>query len=464
MTTNLFQLPVELDRQTLLDLDRQHWVHPVVSLRQHEVVGSTVWRSAEGVHLIDIDGRRVQDAFSGLWCVNVGYGQASVVAAAAEQMARLPYATGYFHFGSEPAIRLAARLCALAPKGLTRVLFGQGGSDAVDTAVRMVRYYFNATGRPNKKHFIAVQRGYHGSSTTGSGLTALPVFHRHFDVPTPQQHHIPSPYAYRHAEGPDPAAVLASTVRALEVKVAELGADNVAAFICEPIQGSGGVVVPPPGYLRAMRDACDRLGLLFIIDEVITGFGRTGPIFACEAEGVSPDVLTLAKGLTAGYAPMSATLISEAMYQGIADGAGADMPVGHGQTYAGHPVSAAVANAVLDLYLQDGLLDQGQKVGAYFMDRLRELEELPHVGEVRGRGLLAAVELVTDKTSKAKPPAAAKLGQRVLKHAFADGLVFRAFADDILGFAPSLTYTEADVDVLVTKLRRAIVRACSEAF
>lgn len=464
MTTNLFQLPVELDRQTLLDLDRQHWVHPVVSLRQHEVVGSTVWRSAEGVHLIDIDGRRVQDAFSGLWCVNVGYGQASVVAAAAEQMARLPYATGYFHFGSEPAIRLAARLCALAPKGLTRVLFGQGGSDAVDTAVRMVRYYFNATGRPNKKHFIAVQRGYHGSSTTGSGLTALPVFHRHFDVPTPQQHHIPSPYAYRHAEGPDPAAVLASTVRALEVKVAELGADNVAAFICEPIQGSGGVVVPPPGYLRAMRGACDRLGLLFIVDEVITGFGRTGPMFACEAEGVSPDVLTLAKGLTAGYAPMSATLISEAMYQGIADGAGADMPVGHGQTYAGHPVSAAVANAVLDLYLQDGLLDQGQKVGAYFMDRLRELEELPHVGEVRGRGLLAAVELVTDKTSKAKPPAAAKLGQRVLKHAFADGLVFRAFADDILGFAPSLTYTEADVDVLVTKLRRAIVRACSEAF
>lgn len=464
MTTNLFQLPVELDRPTLLDLDRQHWVHPVVSLRQHEAVGSTVWRSAEGVHLIDIEGRRVQDAFSGLWCVNVGYGQASIVAAAAEQMARLPYATGYFHFGSEPAIRLAARLCALAPKGLTRVLFGQGGSDAVDTAVRMVRYYFNATGRPNKKHFIAVQRGYHGSSATGSGLTALPVFHRHFDVPTPQQHHIPSPYPYRHADGPDAAAVLAITVRALEDKVAELGADNVAAFICEPIQGSGGVVVPPPGYLRAMRDACDRLGLLFIVDEVITGFGRTGPMFACEAEGVSPDVLTLAKGLTAGYAPMSATLISEAMYQGIADGAGAEMPVGHGQTYAGHPVSAAVANAVLDLYLQGGLLDQGQKVGSYFMDRLRELEELPHVGEVRGRGLLAAVELVTDKTSKAKPPAAAKLGQRVLKHAFDDGLVFRAFADDILGFAPSLTYTEADVDVLVTKLRRAIVRACSETF
>ena len=453
-----------IDRQALLDLDRQHWVHPVVSLRQHEAIGATVWQRAEGVHLVDIDRRRVQDAFSGLWCVNAGYGQPSIVAAATEQLARLPYATGYFHFGSEPAIRLAARLCDLAPRGLTRVLFGQGGSDAVDTAVRMVRYYFNATGRPQKKHFIGVQRGYHGSSTTGSGLTALPLFHRHFDVPTPQQHHIPSPYSYRHADGPDPAAVLESTVRALEAKVNEIGAHNVAAFICEPVQGSGGVIVPPPGYLRAMREACDRLDILFIVDEVITGFGRTGPMFACEEEGVSPDILTLAKGLTSGYAPMSATLISERLYQGIADGADGDAPIGHGQTYAGHPVSAAIAHAVLDLYLDGGLIEQGKRIGSYFMRRLRELESLPHVGEVRGRGLLAAVELVSDQSSKTKPPAAAKLGQRVLKHAFADGLIFRAFADDILGFAPALTYTEKDVDVLIEKLQRAIQRACSEVF
>jgi len=452
------------DLQGLLDLDRRHWVHPVVSLRQHEAVGSTIWKSAEGIHLTDMKGRRVQDAFSGLWCVNVGYGQESVVQAATRQLRQLPYATGYFHFASEPAILLAARLCNLAPSGLTRVLFGQGGSDAVDTAVRMVKYFFNATQRPQKKHFIAVERGYHGSSSTGGGLTALAVFHRHFDVPTREQHHIPSPYPYRHADGPDPAVVLASTVRALKAKVAELGADKVAAFICEPIQGSGGVIVPPPGYLRAMRNTCDELGILLIVDEVITGFGRTGPMFACLSEGISPDVLTLAKGMTSGYAPMSATLISEGLYQGIADGADGDAPVGHGQTYAGHPVSAAIANAVLDLYLQGGLIEQGQRVGAYLMNRLRDLEELPHVGEVRGKGLLAAVELVTDKRSKAKPPAQARLGQRVLKHAFDDGLVFRAFADDILGFAPSLTYTEADVDVLIDKLRRAIQRACSETF
>lgn len=449
--------------EQLLDLDRQHWVHPVVSLRQHEAVGATVWASAEGIHLTDLKGRRVQDAFSGLWCVNAGYGQQSIVEAATKQLQVLPYATGYFHFASAPAIRLAARLSALAPVGLTRVLFGQGGSDAVDTAVRMVRYYFNAKGQPQKKHFVAVERGYHGSSTTGSGLTALSLFHRNFDVPSPLQHHIPSPYPYRHAEGSDPAVVLASTVRALEEKVAELGQDKVAAFICEPIQGSGGVIVPPNGYLRAMREACDRLGILMIVDEVITGFGRTGPMFACQEEGVSPDVLTLAKGLTSGYAPMSATLISESMYQVIADDAGI-AAVGHGQTYAGHPVSAAIANAVLDLYIDGGLLEQGRRVGSYFLSRLRELEELPHVGEVRGRGLLAAVELVESKATKAKPRASLQLGQKILARAFDDGLVFRAFADDVLGFAPSLNYTEMDVDVLIAKLRHSIQSVCKETF
>lgn len=452
------------ERQALLETDRNHWVHPVASWRLHEEIGATVWERAEGIHLIDIHGRRVQDAFSGLWCVNAGYGQQSLIDAATEQLQRLPYATGYFHFGNEAAIRLAGRLCALAPSGLTRVLFGQGGSDAVDTAIRMVRNYFNAIGQPQKKHFIGVQRGYHGTSATGSGLTALPLFHRYFDVPTPEQHHIPSPYTYRHMDGPDPAAVLASTVQALESKVEEIGGDRVAAFICEPIQGSGGVVVPPTGYLRAMRETCDRLGILFIVDEVITGFGRTGPMFACEHEGVSPDIMTLAKGLTSGYAPMSATLISERIYQGIAAGAEKDTPIGHGQTYAGHPVSAAIANAVLDLYLDGGLLEQGKRVGEYFQKRLRELEALPHVGEVRGQGLIAAVELVANKTTKAKPPAGAKLGEQVLKHAFEDGLFFRAFGDDILGFAPALNYTEQDVDVLVTKLKRAIELACNDVF
>jgi len=440
----------------LTETDRRHWLHPVVALQAHEKRGATIWKSADGIHLTDMHGRRVQDAFSGLWCVNVGYGQQSVVEAATRQMQELPYATGYFHFASESAIRLAGRLTGYAPAGLTRVMFGQGGSDAVDTAIRAVRYYFNATGRPTKKHFIGLERGYHGSSATGSGLTALPLFHRYFDVPSQQQHHIPSPYPYRHADGPDEAAVLKNTVRALENKVAELGADKVAAFICEPIQGSGGVIIPPAGFLRAMRDACDRLGILLIVDEVITGFGRTGPMFACAAEGVTPDVLTLAKGLTAGYAPMSATLITEKLYQGIAEGGADGTAFGHGQTYAGHPVSAAVANAVLDLYTDGGLLENGVRVGKHFESKLRELESLPNVGEVRIRGMLAAVELVADKATKARPTASLRMGQRVLDHAFENGLVFRAFGDDTLGFAPSLNYTEADIDTLVDQVRHSI--------
>jgi len=440
----------------LLEIDRRHWIHPVAPLVQHEQRGAHIWESADGIHLTDINGKRVQDAFSGLWCVNVGYGQQSVVKAAHEQLTKLPYATGYFHFASEPAIRLAGRLVELAPKGLTRVIFGQSGSDAVDTAIRTVRYYFNAIGSTSKKHFIAMQRGYHGSTAAGSGLTALPVFHRFFDVPTAEQHHIPSPYSYRHESGPDEAAVLKSTVEALEAKVADLGASNVAAFICEPIQGSGGVVIPPRGFLKAMRETCDRLGILLIVDEVITGFGRTGPMFACGGEEVTPDLMTLAKGLTSGYAPMGATLVKEEIYQAIA-AAGADgTPFGHGSTYAGHPVSAAVANAVLDLYLDGGLLENGQKVGRYFEKRLKELESLPCVGEVRVRGLLGAVELVADKATKARPDPKLRFGQRVLEAALERGLVFRAFGDDILGFAPSLNYTEQDVDVLISVLRDAI--------
>jgi len=426
----------------------QHWLHPVTALMDHQEKGVCVWKSAEGIHLVDVNGHRVQDAFSGLWCVNAGYGQRTIIEAARRQLEELPYATGYFGFGSEPAIELAHRLAKLTPAGLNHVIFGQGGSDAVDTAIRTVRYYFNAIGRPCKKHFIAVQRGYHGSSAMGSGLTALPVFHRYFDVPTPNQHHIEAPYLYRHSAGPDEASLLEATVAALKSKVHEIGQNEVAAFICEPIIGSGGVIVPPAGYLKAMRATCDELGILLIVDEVITGFGRTGPMFACEHEGVSPDLMVMAKGLTSGYAPMGVTIISDRIYAAIAEAGSDGTPFGHGQTYAGHPVSAAIANATLDLY-ENSLLKNGTAVGEYFQERLRSLEKLEIVGQVRGQGMLAGLELVADKQTRAKPDVSLKLGQKILAHAFSEGLVFRAFADDILGFAPSLNYTNADVDKLI---------------
>jgi adenosylmethionine-8-amino-7-oxononanoate aminotransferase len=441
--------------RSILEIDRDHLIHPVTSFRAHEARGATLLRSAKGMWVTDIDGNEVLDAFAGLWCVNVGYGHESIVEVAAEQMRRLPYATGYFHFGSEPTVRLAEKLVALSPDGLDHVYFTLGGSDAVDSAIRYIVHYFNAIGRPEKKQFIALERGYHGSSTTGAGLTGLANFHRFFDVPHKWQHHIPSPYPYRSAGG-DAATIIARSVAALRQKVAEIGADKVAAFFCEPIQGSGGVIVPPAGWLKAMRDTCTELDILFVADEVITGFGRTGPMFACEQEGVSPDLMTVAKGLTAGYAPMGAVLMSDKVYQGIADGAAPDLPIGHGVTYSGHPVSAAVGLEVLRLYTEGGILANGQAVAARFSAGMEMLADHPMVGETRGRGLLGAIELVTDKTSKNRFDPALRLPDRLFAQGYANGVIFRAFADNIIGLAPALCCSDDEMDMIFGRIRRTL--------
>jgi 4-aminobutyrate---pyruvate transaminase len=443
----------------LLGLDRAHLVHPVAPWRQHERRGATVLRSGRGVWLQDAQGRELLDAFAGLWCVNIGYGQESVVQAAVEQMRRLPYATGYFHFASEPAIRLAAKLVEITPASLTRAYLTLGGSDSIDAAVRFIVQYHNNIGRPSKKHFIALERGYHGSSSTGAGLTALPVFHRGFDLPLATQHHIPSPYAYRHEAGGNAQALIDASVVALRRKVDELGRENVAAFFCEPIQGSGGVIVPPPGWLKAMADAARELDILFVVDEVITGFGRTGPMFACEAEGVQPDLMTLAKGLTAGYVPMGATMLSEKVYAGIADGAPAGQPIGHGMTYSAHPVGAAVALEVIRLYEEGGILAHGQRVAPRFAAGLDALRAHPLVGDARHRGLVGALELVSDKATKRGFDPALGLADRLFALGNRHGLVFRSFGDHILGFAPALTISEAELEELFARLRRVLDEA-----
>jgi putrescine---pyruvate transaminase len=444
----------------LVELDRRHLIHPVTAWRQHEERGVTVIESGAGSYVTDNRGRVLLDGFAGLWCVNAGYGHESVVQAATEQMRRLPYATGYFGFGSEPAIRLAARLAELTPGDLNHVYFTLGGSDAVDSAVRFIQNLYRATGRPEKRHMIALGRGYHGSTSTGSGLTALPIFHQNFDGPSVFQHHIPSPYPYRNPAGSSAEAVIASSVAALRAKVEELGGQGrVAAFFCEPIQGSGGVIVPPDGWLRAMREACRELDILFVADEVITGFGRTGPMFGCEHEGVVPDIMTVAKGLTSGYVPMGAVILSDAVYRAIADANPPGASIGHGFTYSAHPVSAAVGLEVLKLYTEGGLVENGQRVGRYLMERLGGLSDHPLVGEVRGRGMLAAVELVVDKHRKTKPDPAVGLGAKLFEHGYENGLIFRAFADDVIGFAPPLCFTRDDVDLLVERLRRTLNQA-----
>jgi putrescine aminotransferase len=437
---------------SLIETDRAHWIHPVASWRDHEARGVTVLRSGKGVFLTDIEGHELLDGFAGLWCVNVGYGQDSIVEAAAEQMKRLPYATGYFSYGSEPAILLAQKLAERAPGDLDHVYFTLGGSDAVDGVIRYIRYYYNITGRPTKKHMIALERGYHGASSVGAGLTGLPAFHANFDVPLPTQHHISPPYLYR-SDAADEATLIANSVAELKAKVAELGGENVAAFFAEPVVGSGGVIVPPKGWLSAMQAACRELDILFVVDEVITGFGRTGPLFACEHEGVEPDFMTVAKGLTAGYAPMGALFMSDRIYRAIADNTPSGVLVGHGQTYSGHPVSAAIGLEVLRLYEEGGLIANGKTSGAHFGARLQELRDHPLVGDVRSLGLLAGVELVTSKTTKARPAKELALPDHVARIGYKNRVIFRAFGDGICGFAPPICITEDEVDQLVDRFR-----------
>ncbi|MBN8831756.1 MAG: aminotransferase class III-fold pyridoxal phosphate-dependent enzyme [Sphingomonadales bacterium] len=440
---------------SLIETDRAHWIHPVASWRDHEARGVTVLRSGKGVYLTDSEGHELLDGFAGLWCVNVGYGHDSIVEAAAEQMRRLPYATGYFHYGSEPAILLSEKLAERAPGDLNHVYFGLGGSDAVDSVIRFIRYYYNVTGRPTKKHMIALERGYHGSSSIGAGLTGLPSFHLNFDAPTAMQHHISPPYAYR-SDAPDEATLIARSVAELKARVAELGAENVAAFFAEPVVGSGGVILPPKGWLPAMQAACRELDILFVIDEVITGFGRTGPLFACEHEGIEPDFMTVAKGLTSGYAPMGALFMSDRIYRAIADNTPPGVPVGHGQTYSGHPVSAAIGLEVLRLYEEGGLLANGQKSGAHLAARLAGLRDHPLVGDVRSLGLLAGIELVTNKATKQRPAPALALPDHLARIGYRNRLIFRAFGDGIVGFAPPLCITEDEVDVLVDRFTKTL--------
>jgi len=440
---------------SLIELDRAHLVHPVASYRGHEKQGVRVLTSAKGARVRDAEGRELIDGFAGLWCVNAGYGQESIVEAATRQMRELAYATGYFDLGSEPAIRLAAELAERTPGDLNHVYFTLGGSDAIDSTVRFIKYYWHARGLPGKTEFISVEQGYHGSSTVGAGLTALPVFHAGFELPFAWQHKIPSHHPYRNPVGTEGGAIIAASLAALEAKIAACGgADRVAAFYVEPIQGSGGVLVPPPGWVKAMRDCCRKHDILFVADEVITGFGRTGPLFACEDEDIVPDLMTVAKGLTSGYVPMGAVFMSEHVYGVIADGAGM-AAIGHGYTYSAHPVSAAVGLAALKLY-EDVLIENGRRAGARLMQGLESLKDHPLVGDVRGRGMLAALELVTDKARKTPLPKECDPARRIFDRAWSNGLVVRAFPQGVLGFAPPLCCTDADIDAIVERTRTTL--------
>ena len=440
---------------SLAEYDRLHWVHPVSAWQDHAKKGPLIFDRAEGIYLYDVNGKQYLDGFAGLWCVNVGYGQNSIVEAVRAQMEKLPYATGYFGYASEPAIRLAQKLAEITPGDLNHVYFALGGSDAIDGAVRFIDLYWNLQGQRQRRHVISVEKGYHGSSSTGAGITALPAFHANFSLPLPTQHRIPSPHPYRSPYSTD-AEIIAASVQALKDKVAELGAENVAAFFVEPVQGSGGVIVPPKGWLGALRAACTELGILMVIDEVITGFGRTGVMFAQETEGVHADIMTVAKGLTSGYVPMGACILSEKVYSTIANLSPGGQAIGHGQTYSGHPVAAAAALEVIRLYQEDGILENAGRLSPYFLERLNTLCDHPLVGDVRASGLLAGIEVVADKATKETFSEASGFASRLGAALLENGLIARCFSDATIGLAPALNISRDEIDMIVDRIRKSL--------
>ncbi|MEO1330966.1 MAG: aspartate aminotransferase family protein [Pseudomonadota bacterium] len=441
--------------------DRENFLHPSTHLAQH-ARGETPTRvvaGGEGVFIEDRDGARLLDGFAGLYCVNVGYGRTEIAEAIAEQARELAYYHAYVGHGTEASITLAKMVLDRAPQQMSKVYFGLGGSDANETNVKLVWYFNNVLGRPEKKKIISRWRGYHGSGLITGSLTGLELFHKAFDLPLPQVLHTEAPYYYRR---PDPAMseadFVAHCAAALEALIAREGADTIAAFIGEPMLGTGGIVPAPEGYWAAIQPILERHDILLIADEVVTGFGRLGTMFGSEHYGMKPDIITIAKGLTSAYAPLSGSIVSERVWSALEQGTDALGPLGHGWTYSAHPIGAAAGVANLKLIDSLGLVENAGSVGRYLLEALRgALAEHPHVGEVRGEGMLAAVEFVEDREARRAFDPARKIGAAVSAALLEQGVIGRAMpGGDILGFAPPLCLSREEADQIVDATSKAV--------
>ncbi len=451
------QDPVDLERTAAMSrADRDHLVHGFVPLSRHQADGVPVFVRSEGVYLWDSLGKRYIDGLSTLWNVHVGHGRKEITRAVAEQMDRLAYAPTLIGPTSEPTVRLASRLAEMAPEGLTRVVFTSGGSESNESMIRLVRAYWKAKGEPGRTRFVTLNQGYHGSSSGAAMLTGIPLFNKQMEPGLPDVHHMARPHCYRCELGKTWPDCRLACADELEGLVEREGAGAIAAFVAEPVQGVGGVIVPPEGWLARVREICDRHGILMVCDEVITGFGRTGSLFACAGEGVTPDILITAKGITSGYLPLGAMLFREEIYQTLL--AKADDAFYHGYTYTGHPVVCAAALANLDIIERERLVERAAKVGGYLQERLRTLLELPMVGQVRGRGLIAAVELVRDKTTREPFDPEQQVPRQVYDECLANGLLLRVCGTHALAVCPPLVVTKEQIDDIVTVLRNAVAK------
>lgn len=450
-----------LTNDELAKWDRESFFHPSTNLGAFArgEAPQRIITGGEGVYVTDRDGNRMLDGFAGLYCVNVGYGRSQIADAIAKQAHDLAYYHSYAGHGSEASITLSKMVMDRAPAGMARVYFGLGGSDANETNVKLVWYYNNILGRPHKKKIISRWRGYHGSGLVTGSLTGLELFHKKFDLPLSQVVHTEAPYYFRRPDlTMSEADFVDHCVAKLEDTIEREGADTVAAFIGEPILGTGGIVPPPAGYWAAIQAVLDKHDILLIVDEVVTGFGRLGTMFGSDHYGLKPDLITSAKGLTSAYAPLSASIVGQKMWDVLVRGTDENGVMGHGWTYSAHPIGAAAGVANLKLIDELGLVENAGTVGAYLNQQMTTaLGEHAHVGEVRGEGMLCAVELVRDRDTRTFFEASEGTGAKVVAAMLKRGVIARAMPQgDILGFAPPLCLTKAEADQIVSVTADAV--------
>ena len=436
--------------------DLAHLLHPATNLAELHRTGPLVHARAKGAYVWDNHGKQYLEGMAGLWCTALGYGEEELVRVAAEQMRRLSYSQIFAARTHEPAVLLAEKLKAMMPFDAGRVFFSLGGSDANDTQVKLMWYYHNLIGKPEKKKIIARQRGYHGTTLASGSLTGLAPFHKHFDLPLPGILHTDAPYYYRDAhEGETEDDYVSRLAHNLDDLITAEGAETIAAFVAEPVPCVGGVLVPPASYYEKIQAVLRRHGVFFIDDEVICGFGRTGNPFGAQTCGIEPTTLTVAKALSSAYLPIGAVVIPEFLYEPFVAASAEIGTFGHGFTYSGHPACAAVALRTLEIYEEREIFDHAAGVSGPFLARLNALATHPLVGDARGVGLLGALELVADKRTKAPFPAHLGAGAYCARQALEHGLIVRNLGDCV-ALCPPLIVSEAQVDELFTKLEKAL--------
>jgi len=444
--------PNDLSTKEWKQLDSAHHMAPFTDYGEQRKHGARIITHAEGHYIFDSDGNRILDGMAGLWCVNVGYGRSELVDAATRQMTVLPYYNNFFKTSNKPIIALSKRLAEITPDGLNNVFYANSGSEANDTIIRMVRHFWALEGHPEKRVIIGREYGYHGSTIMSASMGGMSGMHEQAAA-EPDFDHIRPPYGFLHQGNQDEAQFAANAASWLEDKIIEIGADKVAAFVAEPVQGAGGVIVPPEGYFEHIQDICRRHDILFIADEVITGFGRTGYWFASQRMNLSPDMMTMAKGLTSGYVPMSAVMVGDRVAERLISDGGEFY---HGFTYSGHPVAAAVALANLDIIEGEGLIERVRDdTGPYLGEALAPLADHPLVGEVRTYGMLAAIELVNSKEGPELFADVGTVGMMCRDHAVANGLMMRAVRDGMI-LSPPLTFTRDDIDATAAIAKTAL--------